>query len=56
LRLARLFEIDLFLELLAELARHSASAAYPAADLGSDLWQLLGPQHHEGQDENNENL
>src|SRR5579862_2333486 len=56
LRLSRLFEIDLFFKLLAELAGHSPRTAYPPADLGSDLGQLLGSQHHEGQDENNENL
>jgi hypothetical protein len=56
LRLARLLQIDLFLELLAELAGHSAGAAYPATDLGSDPRQLFRPQHHEGQDKNNENL
>jgi hypothetical protein len=56
LRLARFLQVDLFLELLAELAGHSAGAAYPAADLGSDPWQLFRPQHHEGQDKNNENL
>jgi hypothetical protein len=56
LRLARLFEVDLFFKLLTELPRHSPRTAYPAADLGRDLWKLFGSQHDEGQGENNENL
>jgi hypothetical protein len=56
LRLACLLQIDLFLELLAELTCHSAGTAYPPAYLGSNPGQLFGPQHDQGQDKNNDDL
>jgi len=45
-----LFEIDLFFKAARGTGGPCPGHAYPPADLGGDLWQLFGSQHHEGQD------
>src|SRR6266404_3604550 len=56
LGLALLRESHLFLELLAELARHGARASDPTAELSDDTRQLLRPQYDESQNENDQQL
>src|SRR5579862_5798821 len=56
LRAAGLLQLHFFLQLLAELARHGARAADPAAEFGDHARQLFRSQHDERQDENDQDL
>jgi hypothetical protein len=56
LGLPHLLEVHFLFQLLLELPRHGACAAYQATYLAGDTRQLFRSQHDECQDENNQNL